>query len=1223
MSVTLVNQWFTSWTVPDVFVNAGPANRNVEVNVSNVTSGHWLVAVVAWHAVTQLETTITVGDDAGNYWIPIATSPSSAISTAINPNYAFSSGGANWNIQNGAFTSVTSLSYGSHAKAIQITPNGTSAITSFNSNYNAVTPHAFYSSNFYVYSPTGYANITASVAMTNSGGTFIGTVMGNAVYVPPNTWTNITVSGQLLPTAANAAAAITMNNNPKSWDILYVGQGTVTKGSGFSAGTRLAVWAAPNVSPPTAVFAAPLGQVTALGAQVFEMAGLPTWLNTDAISTAFIDGSSTLNLSITPTQSDFIVATGALNNLAYNLNRLHQGWSASHFFFNTNTVDTVGDISSITSWRTSSTPTSAFFYGILPINSNPYFTTATTAWQASNSTISLTSSPVFAATSSTHSMKVVPNGTSTTVGALMGHTSAPSVTGYATYLGEAYVHAPTATGNISASVSLEWLTSAHATISTTTGAVSTVFSSSSVTSTAVWYNAVVQGVAPSTAAFASMHVNVPGHLAATKPFQIGRGSITKVTGSPVSLAGAVVSFKTTPTVPTQPNTNWPMVKLEAAFGQESSVPPDQLVWTDISNRLLSVSTDRGRQYELNALEAGEANFVLRNDDGLLTPGSSAAGAFKVEVYTPIRITALWNSKIYGVFRGFMERWPQTWTDPHWGNVNAIGVDAWAMFVTDLRTILQNEILLDQPFGYWTLGDATGSSTAVNLASGTGQFQLQQQLSTFGPSASASASASFGANSMPMPGDPGTAWQVKGLTSADATHGWTLKYTGPLLPPLTNNPTITWRAFPTYTGPAPTSGNRVALMTMVSTANFPILSVWMDAGTGIHVSTWNATTGAMTDHAPSSTFGYVINTIYFLTVSTTGFTLRISESDTLTGTDTLNPNWGYFNLNGRIDYGSVGGVQFGNVSFCQVAVFNRPIDYSRYITYDYSGVNGMQNDFGDWRVQRFLSYVGWATASKTYGDGPNMYMAGATDIAGQDVATAINNIAQTESATNWVDRNGYLTYRTRNHVLDRPVQAVFGENTAAGEIPYQVTVELDYDPQYVNNDIQITHLGTPPYDEHGSAASGSSSVQIVVTNQSSINQYSDRSLQLTSYFDFVNSSIDLGNWLVSQYSQPSMRVAQVEVEPANILGAVSGSFTTLLGLDIGDRITLNRRPIGANNVISLNVVIIGIHHDIEWKSGKWVIKFDLMPQQIAALESFTLTCDNTTLGKLDSGYVIGW
>lgn len=1213
MSVTFVNTWVGGWAVADQYVTTAPQNHAVDVPVTNVTSGHWLIAVVGWHGISQIETTVSVGDDAANYWVPIATSYSSNV--ALNANWAMSSGSSQWTIQSGTFSSDASLSVFGHAQSLRITPAVTSSVPFVNiaGNYVAVTPSNIYTVTAWLFSPTGYASVEVGVALENGSHTYFTSLLGAPTYVPPNTWVPVTYSTKISSAAAFAAAQILINNSPAPSNIMYLGQATLTNGNGYSANTRTTIWAAPNVTPPKNVFATPLGQVTGLNVQVYEFAGLPTWYNKDTSFVSFINSSSTLNLSVTPTQSDFIVAAATGSNASWFLSRVHTGWSSSYWSSFNNGVDTVGDTYMVTTWKTSSSPTSAFFYGIFAINTNPVFVTNTGGWVASNSTLGLSTSPVYTS-ATTHNMTITPNGTSTTVGAFIGNTSAPSVTVGQTYLGEAYFHTSPTVGNLSAKVSLTWLTSAHATISSVTSPVTTVFGTTSVT----WWNAAVQAQAPATAAFVSLHLSVQGHPAVSKVVNVGRATVTQVSNAATSLSGTMVGIKTVPTVPVQPSSTWPSVKFEAAFGQPSGLPPDQLVWTDISDRLFSFTLDRGRQYELNALESAQANMNLRNDDGKLTPGSSAAGAFQVQVYTPIRITAQWNNKIYGIYRGYMERWPQTWEDIHYGIVPGIGVDAWAMFTTQLRSILQNEILLDDPFGYWPLDDAKGQSTAINLGTftGNGQVPLQQITSLFG-TGTTSASATFGANTMPLVGDAGTNWEVKNLTSTQGNNGWCLRYAGSYLPPLTLNPTFVWRSFPQFNGPLTVAGARSAIFTLVGSNNQPIISVWMDPGTGVHVTTWNGTTLVQTDHTPSSTFGYAANALYFLLMTPTTFTLYINGTDTLTGTESFFTNCATITLNGRTDNISHG--QFANMSFSHVAVFPRPLDYSRFVTYSFSATNGMAGDFGDWRISRLLSYVGWSQAARIYGDQGNQQMSGATDIAGQDVATAINNIAQTEQALNYVDRNGYIVYRTRFHALDRTSSVTFGQNVAGGEIPYLISLSLDYDPQYVLNDIQTTHKGTPTFSFSGTANSSSSTVQINVTNLDSINRFSDRSLQVTSYFSDVNQSINLSNWLLSQYSYPHMRVAQVEVNPA----ALPSTFSTLLSLDIGDFVTLKMTPFGANNVINLKVMIIGIHHDVERKTGKWIMRFDIMPQQIAALQTVSLKLDDPVLGKLDAGNVIGW
>ena len=99
---------------------------------------------------------------------------------------------------------------------------------------------------------------------------------------------------------------------------------------------------------------------------------------------------------------------------------------------------------------------------------------------------------------------------------------------------------------------------------------------------------------------------------------------TTATG-PVDTTAVIAGVYVAQAPPAQPSANWPAVQLQAAFGSTTGgpagqgTPPDQRVWADISNRLLSWSETRGGQYELDKLEAAEVNVMLDNHDGALTP----------------------------------------------------------------------------------------------------------------------------------------------------------------------------------------------------------------------------------------------------------------------------------------------------------------------------------------------------------------------------------------------------------------------------------------------------------------------------------------------------------------------------------------------------------------------------------------------------------------------------
>jgi hypothetical protein len=1222
VTVTQVNVWGSSWGTPDAEVTTPPVNRTLQVGVSSVTAGHWLLAFVALHTIPGIPTTVSVGDDACNNWTPLVTTPlSPPTSLALNTNPSFETGNTTgWAGVNATIAAVTNEAY-SGTYSCLITPNGTSAACTLQSAAVVVTSNLFYSGSIWMYSPSGYSGIRPFISWLTTSSVFISVTFGTTTTIAPSLWSQLTLSLQAPSNAGQAVWGVQLLNSPQAWDTVYADLATLTTGNGWSAATRVAIWAAPNVrSGTTTVSMSPLGQVNGVAAIVYEMSGLPNWLTASPVTSGFAATSSTVNLSLTPSQNSLILAGGAGNANRYVIERVRNTWNGNLGISFNNGVDANADLDLLTIWQVASTATTASFYGVFAANTNPIFASSTTGWQVVGGALAYSTS--VGLISPFHSALLTPNGTSANVDFSITHASAPAVSSTFTYTASVYATAPN-TSAVTAQVGIEWLNASRSSITTVYSGTFTIPGSGA----SQWYNNVIQAIAPGTARFASVHLKLPGTPPAGHRVNVGEAALTQVTNAisgaafthPLTVAGAMAAIELSPPSPSQPSSTWPNLQLEVAFGQAAGTSVDLLSYTNISDRLFAVSTDRGRQYELNALQAANVNFVLRNDDGLLTPGSSAAGAFSVQPYNPFRLYAIWSGRRYNLCVGYVERWPQTWEDAHFGLVPAVGVDSWVMMTPLLQSIVREEILVDQPLLYWPLADPTANSSAANL--GFYSDQLPVTTSAFGP---ASSVATFGASNLSLVGDTGTNWSMSGLksSSSQAFFGHSLNFTSPTLPPLASSPfnanTIVFWCMLPDTGPITT--RFVEIFSMIGSRG-PILAIQQLSSGVIQVVTWNATTGAST--AVSTGFSFFNKNNYALKVYAGGWSLYIDSVLQLNASNTLDPAWRSMTFCGRSDPYATGA--FGNMSFSHIAVFNRPLPVSRLITYYFASTNGMAGDLGDWRVSRYLSYLQWAPPQRIYYDAVNGRLSGATDIDGQDVGTAINNVGQTTQSLQYVDRNGYVTYRTRMAATNRGTQAVFGEKTSLGEIPYRVTLVIDYDPQYISNDIQLTHKGTPPFQVTSSApattvaTSASTSTTILIRKPASVLRNGDKTLQITSYYSSLQQSIDLGNYLANQYQNPLMRVAQVEITP----GSQPAAFATILGLDIGDRVTLNRRPIGANNVISLDVTIIGIHHDIEEKSGKWSYKLDIMPTAIAAIQTRALKLNDSVLGKLDTTNVIGW
>lgn len=1210
--------------------------------ISSVTGPAQSCAANTWTRATNTTTAPSAASTA-SITVQLTGTPSAAnvfyvseaklyLPEAINYNPFFTKNPAldGWTVTNATAALSTNVTFGDEP-AIELTPAGTASnvtLLAASGNRAPVVGNHFYTASGWLFAPQGYGGAAVEVQWYTSGGSLISTSTGASTAVTPEGWTQANLTAQAPSGAAFAAAGFILMNHPQSWDLVYVAQMVLRSGTGLSSVARCAIWAAPNISSSvTQVFVQPLGNMNGLAATVSEYSGLPTWLTVDVATATYCDGSSNTSLTITPTQTDFVVSTAALNvAFAWTLDRLGlNGWSPRYSAAASNNLLSSSAAFNVGTWQSTGSTVSESFYAVDPLNNNPVFASTVTGWSTTNAT--LASSPTFTWPSnsldfhlaSARSALLTPNGVASACNMYVTPSSAPAAVPGLQYQAEFYLYSVPGWSNYQ--VQLQWYNSGVSLISSNTSA---AFAAPAAT----WTNNFIVATAPPNAAFVSCVLIQNGTPPTSAATYVGRGTVTNANGnSGMGIAQAMAAFQLTPATPSTINTTWPDVKLEVGFGQDSATPLDQIQWTDISNRLLSVNLQRGRQYELNSLQAGTANFVLRNDDGYLTPGNTLS-PYDCQVYNPIRLTAVWNGKIYGIFAGYMERWPLVWSDPHWGETNAIGVDSWALFAKTLQTMAQEEILADEPFGYWPCNDANVSTIAANLGSEATKTPLQQA-GIIVPN-TGDFYGTFGDTAL---GYGGSDYALSPLSSAiNVNNGQSLVYgnigstlIAPDLPSISNGITVLG-----FTGVSNLTHGVTAQVTTELVLfraignNQPILEVFLnDPFHDLYVRTWNVNTGVVSTWGPvtgpwdttRNANGTSDDLPFALEFDTIGFTLYALDPffiSVLTGVDNLEATCNKFEVLGRVDQYQGGG--FGFLAVNNIAIFDRFLPDTRVRTI-FASRFGAIYDYGDWRVCRYLSYQ-QPVPARIYYDvrSAQTQLNGSYSQSGQNVGTAINDVVTSEAAFNWVDRNGYFVYRARQNATDRGVQATFGENTAAGEIPYLVSIELDYDPSYVYNDIQVTYAGA----SNVAMTAAASSIPITFQDQQSIGQYGDRSLSVTQQVVQFAQTTNLGNYLLNQYRQPYRRVAQVQVTPAHR----PTDFTKLLSLDIGDIVTLNRRPVGAP-AISLNLMIIGVSHDIDWKSGNWTIHYDLAPESVMALQTATLTFDVPGLDVLDDGNAIGW
>jgi hypothetical protein len=135
----------------------------------------------------------------------------------------------------------------------------------------------------------------------------------------------------------------------------------------------------------------------------------------------------------------------------------------------------------------------------------------------------------------------------------------------------------------------------------------------------------------------------------------------------------------------------PVYTCEIAFPTD---PGDTPTWTDVSEFHRSTRIQRGRNHELDRVEAGKATIRLRNVDGRFDPTNLASPySPNVRPMRRVRIRATWQGVTYDRFNGYIEDWPQAWTQGPAGDawVELHAVDAFKVLaLADVNTVRSAE-----------------------------------------------------------------------------------------------------------------------------------------------------------------------------------------------------------------------------------------------------------------------------------------------------------------------------------------------------------------------------------------------------------------------------------------------------------------------------------------------------------------------------------------------------
>jgi hypothetical protein len=571
---------------------------------------------------------------------------------------------------------------------------------------------------------------------------------------------------------------------------------------------------------------------------------------------------------------------------------------------------------------------------------------------------------------------------------------------------------------------------------------------------------------------------------------------------------------------------------------------------------------RGRNDEDSDIEPAVAHFTLTNRSGEFTLGASNFNGIAVDKRIQVKETV--GGTTYTRFTGWTSALGNTAT----ARITAVDRSS-RLNRRKLKSITEQEMLADSPFALYTLGEASGSTSAGDT-SGNGQPTLTP--------AGTGAAPAFGEASL-------NAWDgLSGCTFAGGQY-------------------LSLGSWPTAPAPNPPTSGTLTIECAVARASTPgsVETVWGWIGVAVllRIETSGAATALLGGTSPVTSSASVCDGnahATAVTISTAAGTTTIELFVDGVSQGTASTAFGS-SSGSALTVGNADAQSGLNGSVWLVGLFASVLSSARILAHANAIRNGFATDTADQRIARLAAYDGIPTAEQNLETGQAPSIAPQAT-AGQALLDAMEDVAAAEGGVVFIQGDGKLALHNRAHrIINATSTAAL--STSAANADDNLTVSGD--KNYLFNTATGTRVGGA--DQRA-------------VNAASVAKYGEYPVDHGTLLVTTDEQVlNLLNWQVNIYGTVTSRVSGVSFDLATLPQA---TVQALLAREIGDHIQLTSLPSQVTSTIDLIIEGIKEEQRLTDKATTWKLTFNTAPAQL-----FYAPIVDTAGATCDTGYPVGF